>query len=231
MSNVETERDLNESNDELVISLENYNEGIDEMSKVSNNELKKVMCSVCKEVFNEKVLFDAHLRNVSAMHRNRGFSISVNDKRLFGCNKCIQVFDNKVDLYEHLRVVHMKHVVTADLSAFKKCSKCEMVFIDKHSLEDHMRLNHPEVMTIDGIGELEILSSGNLRQSQLDKVFDLEVNVDQKRDNDAYLPDNISRKTGLTVTNTHGTIFAFSRFRIVICKNDFRKKFGAKTQK
>ena len=30
---------------------------------------------------------------------------------------------------------------------------------------------------------------------------------------------------------THGAIFAFSRFRIVICKNDFRKKFGAKTQK
>ena len=58
----------------MVISLEKYNESIDEMPKVLNDELKKVKCSVCNEVFNDKVYFDAHLRNVSAMHRNRGFS-------------------------------------------------------------------------------------------------------------------------------------------------------------
>ena len=190
MSNIETEANLNESDndnddDEVVISLEDYNEGIDKMSEVSNNGSQKIMCSVCKLVFNEKGGLDEHFRNVSSFHHSEAIAIPItskSDRKVFGCSRCNEEFDNKVNLNEHLRAVHMDHVVTADLSAFKQCSKCEMKFFNRHSLEDHMRLSHPEVMTIDGIGELEVLSVGTLRQDQLDQVFELEVNDDHKKE-------------------------------------------------
>ena len=98
----------------------------------------------------------------------------------FLCDWCGLVFNSKVLQHEHILSIH-QHVVIDNLEESSKCQECGLSFQTKQILQEHISSAHPDIITIPGIGKVEVMSNHQLKKQNLDNILNLESDLEQPK--------------------------------------------------